>query len=403
MKLKSKFRFGVLLPAIFVCTHLVQAEYLLEPEFQHRFLVNDNRQLRLDDETTVVGSLTSIGTRLTRSAETSKLVIDPRFRFVRYTKEETFASEDASLLLESEKYGERYFWGASISLRKDPTLTSELTDSGRLATNKNRYEASISTNYSYSVYEQLRVFLNGAMSDVRYQDGLTVGLVDYEYYSIGGGVTYALSELSRFTASLSATKFHNPSISSSTRSGSVVFTLEHDFSSFVSGSIGIGQNRSQIESVQSRAILLPGPRVGIENFRNESRDAGELINVSLNVDYPRLDVELDFSRQFLPSSRGARSNRDEVNANFYYDVRPRLRFRLRGKYLIQVSEGGLVSDLDREYNSATGSLTWRLSKYWALDGMYTFRRQLFSSSSRAANSNEVSLTLRFGGYPFSLN
>lgn len=378
------------------------SELMFVPHIWVRTLVNDNRRLRPTDPIGVFGSVADTRLSAQWQDERSRVNLEPRFRLTRYTAETDLNAEDVFVHLDGNRRYERVSVQGTFDFERQGTATSELTDSGRVGTNINRFSYRGSGAVAFEVTDRLAVTATGGAGRVSFESIAGSFFQDYETADAGLALRYVLSARTALLFSPSIATFDVPDIGSETVSYAFRAGLDHAFSDSLTMSFQTGQNISRLKSRVSVPVVVSVFPLIVQNIDRpqKSRASGRMTNLVVTKAFERATLGVTWNRFFTPSSQGVRLQRNEVEGDAEYRWTPDLTLRGLVAYSEQESEGEVAAPFTTlEVLSLLGRARYRLTDELGVELTYRFRRQTEPLFSRRASSHEISLGLRFSGIP----
>jgi len=394
------------------------ATWQFSPVLQERAEVNDNRRLVVDPAQTVVGSISDLRVVALRESESTELSITPRTRFSQYTGEQDFDTNEFFLDTRLSIEQSRWAWEGEVSGSRTSTLTSELTDSGFLVSDRNRREVEANSSFEYSIGERNSFSMSGAFSDVKFEDVEETQFSDFTFLSLSTLWTHRIYEDTDVFVTLGFSRFEaitNPSIS---RTVNYSFGLSHVFSPSLSGSFGFGQILStfRFEDFVRFSDLGFNGAIGdlpvlssdgqLQPVEREGNAAGVQLNVSLQKQYRTGRIVAEFNRQVRPSSLGAQRTSDRAELSGIYAFTSRWRAETSLLWLNEDSEAPIVNSflatrLQRRFLSVSIGTSYQIREELQLSMRFVRRQQTqpqLSDQRLAGNIVSVALTYRPGPY-----
>ena len=120
---------------------------------------------------------------------------------------------------------------------RDNTLMSELLTTGVVLRFTQRNQWTANPSWTRSITEKLSVQSSFQLNDTTYEDGLSLGLVDYQLFGGSGGLLYQLTEQDQIQLSGSYANFHTTNAPSPFRASfpGVNLSLTHAFTETLTG------------------------------------------------------------------------------------------------------------------------------------------------------------------------
>ena len=120
---------------------------------------------------------------------------------------------------------------------RDNTLMSELLTTGLVLRFTQRNQWTANPSWTRSITEKLSVQSSFQLNDTTYENGLSLGLVDYQLFGGSGGLLYQLTEQDQIQLSGSYVNFHTTNAPSPFRASfpGVNLSLTHAFTETLTG------------------------------------------------------------------------------------------------------------------------------------------------------------------------
>lgn len=275
--------------------------------------------------------------------------------------------------------------GVTGGFVRDNTLMSELLDTGVVLRFTQRNQWTANPSWTRSLTEKLSVQSSFQFSDTTYQEGLRLGLVDYQLLGGSGGLLYQLTEQDQIQLTGSYVNFHTINAPSPFRASfpGVNLSLTHAFT----------------ESLTGRAY--GGPRfvssttqIGVDNFKDQS--TVWLFGGSLTKKFESTAFEVNVDRDIVPSGFGLLIQRDRAALTVSHDLTETLAASFNGSGYLSSSVteraiGGAFPE--SRYFAFTPKIAWKFLEWWKVDVSYTHgRREIEGSDSAMSNAMMVMLT-----------
>lgn len=351
---------------------------------------DDNVRLSPDDRDSDVAATATPELNINRRGELLDVTINTRLDFTRFLRESNFDTNDQRVLLDSEYRTMNGSWGLVGEVNRDSTRTSEIRDTGRFEdiARKELYRVAPSRSHILSPNDVVEI--GGAASAVRYNTSL---LTDYNSYAVSGLWAHQLNRVDLIQTNVFGNYFETQT-ANETESRLVGGTVQwqHSMSERLSTSIGGGPRYVETESPR----LVNG---AIQ--RTTESSIGYLVNggITYEIDQ-RTRFDGTVSRTIEPSGGGEPLERTSAEINLRWQFDQEFWFGLNS--LFQFSEEPTDgTSLDRTYFGIAPSVSWNITRDWALTTTYRFRTQKQENESAAyGNSFFVSLSYQFDQWTF---
>ena len=248
---------------------------------------------------------------------------------------------------------------------RDNTLMSELLDTGLVLsfTQRNRWTANPS--WTRIVTEKLSVQSSFQLNDTTYENGLRLGLVDYQLFGGSGGVLYQMTEQDQIQLSGSYASFHTTNAPSPFRASfpGVNLSLTHAFTETLTGT-AYGGPRFVSSTTQTVS----------DNIKDQR--TVWLFGASLAKKFESTSIQVNVARNIVPSGFGSLFQTDRAGITVSHDLSETLTASFDGSGYIVSGITKLASGdtaAERRFFSATPKIAWKFSEWWKLELSYTYR------------------------------
>ena len=279
--------------------------------------------------------------------------------------------------------------GFTGGFKRDNTLMSELETTGVVLRFTQRNQWMANPSWTRSLTEKLSVQSNFQFSDTTYESGLRFGLFDYQLFGGSGGLLYQMTEQDQIQLSGSYNNFHTVNAPSPFRASfpGVNLSLTHAFTE-----------------------TLTGTAYGGPSFVNSTtQTAGDNIKTQRTVwlfggnftkKFERTSIEVNVSRNILPSGLGLLIQTDRAGVKVSHDISETLTASLDGSaYKVSgIAErvtGGTLPE--SRFFTATPAIAWKFSEWWKMELSYTYRHREVDGPSDPTMSNATMFMLTY--YP----
>jgi hypothetical protein len=375
--------------AAFACAGASAApaqEWKLSTNISQRLLYSDNLLLNRRNEVDTFGSITTPGLLLERTSPTSHVALGGRFQFEGYFDHSEFDSQDQILDLDVEQQlSERSTLGLDANFTRDTTLTSDQDITNRFLDDAIRFISwRVAPSWNYRLTPIDEVGLRASYREVTYD---SAEKTDYQHFGPTAEYSRQLSELTRFTASLSATRFV-PDEPGDNRTDTVGTLL------------GYGYTPSERFSISGAAGLAYAMQQ--EDGAKDDSDLG--YRIRFNMRYMLSDqasARVSLSHDTEPSGDGDQVTRNRASVAFDYRLTELTSVGFDLNYADNVDflgfEGSSTDGEDdrSRYVSLRPNVAWHLTEDLSLVASYQYRHKVFEDDNDSATSNSVFLTLEY--------
>ena len=246
-----------------------------------------------------------------------------------------------------------------VSLQTEPTIETELVDSGVIV-DGTRDRLYVSPGMSYQVSERNSLSINLVFTDVSYD---TISLTEYQDNSLSLGWGYRLDETSDFSTSLIVSRYEPVSEASTD-----------------TGNLSLGYN---ISTSENTTYSLSAGYSDVDGSANQQTGATYSIGIS-NIRDERNSFSLTAVRSFQASGLGVVREEDRLGLSWTHGFSEKVQGVLSSSY---------VGTADRDYFEIQPSISYRLSENTSVSGNYRFRKQ--DSLAGDADSNSLLFTISY--------
>ena len=287
---------------------------------------------------------------------------------------------------------EKDLLGFTGGFARDNTLISELLTTGLVLRFTQRNQWTANPSWTRRLTEKLSFQSSFQLSDTTYENGVRLGLVDYQLFGGSGGVLYHMTEQDQIQLSGSYVYFHTTNASSPFRASfpGVNLNLTHAFTETLTGS------------------AYGGPRFVNSTTRTISdtikvQSAVWLFGASLTKTFESLSIQVNVDRDIVPSGFGLLTQRDRAGLTVSHNLTETLTTSFNGSgYLISgvtnLPQGGTIPE--SRYFYLTPKIAWEFLEWWKLELSYTYGRRDVDGFSGPAMSNATMFMLTY--YPSKL-
>jgi opacity protein-like surface antigen len=272
-------------------------------------------------------------------------------------------------------------------LRQSTSIT-EFEDTGNVRSDERKITRSIRPRYSYSLFEDIRLFVGAGYRDVRFPNGDPVNFDEFDVISGNAGVTYIIDELNSFTMTgyYQDQEVHKSPDATESVGGAIRYnrTLNERWRTFA----GFGYRKSNFKTAN--------------NTGNIERDSDTGPIYEGGITYEQSEVEtFNFSvtRALEPSVRGNVNDRLTFRANYSKQLSPRLTGVAEFFWLENESVNDDNQSDNREAWRSNIGFNYKLTEKWSLTSRYRHRYQKYldRDNSSGADSDAILFGIRFNG------
>ncbi len=311
--------------------------------------------------------------------ENGELKGDFRFEPLRYAGGGDLDSNNFFADLDGVLKSEFDEWGLGVSYSRDSTIQSELLDTGITNVSKTRKQKSVAPTWRRALSEFMSVELGYYYADVDYEDGVEVGLFDYDINIFSVNASRFLGEFDYLSLSLYYTAFDAPYVGSEYWDRGLKLGFSHVYSDYYRFDATGGVRRTKFNNVISE---------------NES-SSGFIGEVSVTRRFELSSIRAALERRIDPSGSGLLQQRDSLVLR----LTRRFTSMMNGALTLGIYRNkSLERDftrLDRTYYFVAPGLSWRLAEDWSARVFYRFQYSKYDDASDEAQANVAGLRVSY--------
>jgi hypothetical protein len=390
---------GITLQAFGTTSAMAAWEFI--PDVGLATQINDNpRRLAATPEDVSGRQVLDARARLVSYGPRATAFVEPRIVTDAYTeaRDDELQNDDLFLLGEVDYRFQSAQLGARADFRRQSVLRSEIGAAlpddlgipdvidtgagtrGTLTDQREHLDFGINANFTVSQQTDLRLEANRI--DVGYRE-TEVTRTDFDNTALMATLSRRVDERNRIAASMYFSQFSAVDNDNVTDAFGIQARLDRPLTQAWDLSIDAGLVRTDYRFINSSGTL-------IENAANSFVLAAGLAR--------RAEATLwavDFGRDISPNANGFLAQRD----NFMFRVRHRFSERMTGSAGFRAARFKTAAEATpsdgRDYLRATLELEWYMTPRWRLTGGFDRIVERINSSGREANTNIVSIGLRY--------
>lgn len=280
-------------------------------------------------------------------------------------------------------------FGFSGGFTRDNTLRGELLATGLVLSFTQRNLWTANPTWTRNLTEKLAFQGAFQFSGSTYEDGLRLGLVDYQVFGGSASLLYHATERDEIQLSGTYTNFHTTNAPFGLRASypGAMLSLTHAFTETLKGTAFGGP----------RFISSTNELTGGEL---KTQDTVWVYGIDLTQQFERTKLQFTLARDILPSGFGLLIETNRIGMFASYNLTETLTTSLdTSGYLISgaspLASGGTLSD--SRLIIATPAVAWKFSEWWKMELSYSYRWRDSDALIEPAMSNIVMFMLTY--YP----
>ena len=339
-----------------VC-HSEAAEWSLLPSIGVKGLYNDNLILTAQPHHATYGYWVSPAAEF--AGKTERLEVSGRVAvdYVSYYGGGDTQFTNVFLPVTVRYKTEKDLLGVTGGFTRDNTLMSELLGTGLVLRFTQRNQWTATPSWTRSITETLSVQSNFQLADTTYEDGLKLGLFDYQLFKGSGGLLYQMTEQDQIQLFGSYSNFYRTNAPSSLSASfpGMNLSLTHAFTETLTGTASGGPHFVS-SPTQTDTVWLFGTSL-VKNFESTS-------------------IKVNVARDIVPGGFGVLLQTDRGGVTVSHDLSETLTASFDGSGysvsgLTERASGGTIPE--SRFFIATPKIGWKFSEWWKLELSYTYR------------------------------
>lgn len=280
-------------------------------------------------------------------------------------------------------------WSFTGGFTRDNTLMGELLATGLVIRFTQRNLWTVNPAWTHMVTEKFGFQTTFQLNDATYQDGIRLGLLDYQAYGGSAGLLYKLTEQDDVQLSATYNNF---------RTATTPIGLQADYP-------GAMLSLTHVFNEGLKATAYGGPRFvsSTTQFGGASQSASDTIwvyGMSFSQKFERASLQMSLTRDIFPSGFGLLIKTDRIGAMASYDLTETITasFDAAGYTVAGVTNqarGGTLQEQRLFY--LMPKLSWHFSEWWRVEASYSYRWRDVETFIEPVTSNTLMFLLTY--YP----
>jgi hypothetical protein len=277
--------------------------------------------------------------------------------------------------------------GFTGGFTRDNTLMGELLDTGLVLRFTQRNQWTANPSWTRRITEKLSVQSSSQLNDTTYENGLSLGLVDYQLLGGSGGLLYQLTEQDQIQLTGSYATFYTTNAPLPIRASfpGANLSLTHAFTETLTGTAYGGPS-----------FVSSTSQTGGDSIKAQS--TVWLFGGNLTKKFESTTVQVSGSRNIVPSGFGLLIQTDRAGFTVSHDLTEALTASFDGagysvSGVTQRATGGTFPE--SRFFSATPKIAWKFLEWWKLELSYTYRHREVDGFSDPAMSNGTMFMLTY--------
>lgn len=271
---------------------------------------------------------------------------------------------------------------------RDNTLMAELETTGVVLRFTQRNQFTANPTWTRSLTEKLSFQTSFQFNETTYEDGLRLGLVDYQLFGGSGGLLYQVTEQDQIQLSGTYVNFHTTNALTGFRAyfPGVNLSLTRAFTESLTGSLYGGPR-----FLHSASELGGGSRLTTE-------DTVWLFGANIQKKFESTTVQVSASRDIIPSGFGLLIQTDRLSGSLSHNLNEAMTvsFDASGYQISGATTRALGGTFgEQTYASLTPKVSWKFLEWWRAEVSYTYRWLDSIGTQDSVTSNGTMFTITY--------
>ena len=305
--------------------------------------------------------------------------------FITYTGDQSRSLTNLYFPLTARYTMERDALALDGGFTRDNTLMTELRQTGAVLSFTQRNYLSVSPSWTHTVTENLSLQAGYQFVNTTYENGIPLGLFDYDVNGGNLGASYKVTERDNVQLTGSYTKVN-------------IFDKELKIGT-AAASLSITHALSEATTVTA----FGGPKFldQTQTIGSTSLNDNQLIwtyGGSIRTKWEDALASLDGSQDVNVSGLGVLLKTDRLGVSISKDLTENLTISFAGAgYLVQSvpAQGSTAQIAETRLITASPAITWKLSQWWTLDAAYTYADRRVDTTNDMTHGNSAFLRLTY--------
>jgi hypothetical protein len=367
------------------------AEWSAEPSLNLKGVYNSNLLL-FNGDNEVWGYWASPAVKFKGATESLMIEGNAKADFVHYYGQQDRSFTNLYFPIRASYRWERLTFGFDGGFTRDNTLMSELRQTGVVLTFTQRNLWTATPSVTVGLTERLNWQMGYQFVDATYENGLSLGLVNYQLNGGSSELSYQLRERTQIKLTGELTNFVASQIQQEWTYEGVGVGGSHYFSESVSATVWGG-----VRFVKTTQGGVPGGSLSRD-------DVVWVYNASIKKEFERATVLVEGSREINPSGFGLLLQTDRVGGTISHNLTENLTASLSGAlYFTSAIASTRGSFPQTRFANVSPNLSWKFAQWWTLDVGYTYAERAVGSLDQWNYANSTFVMLTYGGAKWSVS
>jgi hypothetical protein len=368
------------------------AEWSFAPALSVRGVYNSNLLL-FDGNNEVWGHWVSPSMQFKGSTESLDVEGNMKSDFVQYSGQQDRSFTNLYFPLRTSYRWDRHTFGFEGGFTRDNTLMGELQQTGVVLSFTQRNMWTANPTWSIGLTERLSGQIGYLFADAQYENGLSLGLVNYQVNGGTSALSYELTERDRVQLTGEYVRFEASQISQHWTYYGVGASASHSFTESLTGTVSSG-----VRFITSTQDFSGGSL--------SAHDTVWLFSGRLKQVFEQTTVMLEGSREVNPSGFGFLLQTDRFGGIVVHDLTETVTLSLEGAtyFVDALASTSLAQSFPQtRFSSVSPKISWKFADWWSLEIAYAYAERAVGDLNQWNFANSTYLMLTYGGAKWSVS
>ena len=366
------------------------AEWSAEPALSVKGEYNSNLLLT-NGKNAEWGNWVSPGLKFKGASESLQIDGSVKGDFVHYFGDQDRSYTSLFFPLRASSKWQRMTFGFDGGFARDNTLRGELLQTGLVLSFTQRNLWTATPSITVGLTERLNWQFGYQFVDASYENGLSLGLVNYQVNSGSSKLSYNFREHTQVQMIGEVVNFQAPDISQTWTYEGAGTGVIHNFSESLSTSASGG-------------VRFLNTTQGLSSGSLSQNDVIWVYNASIKKEFEQSMILVEGGRDINPSGFGRLIQTNRVIGTISHNLTENLTASVTGgTYFVSAIASVGQSFPNSRYTNVSPKLSWKFAQWWTLDVGYSYAERTIASFDQWNFSNSTFVMLTYGGGKWSVS
>lgn len=368
------------------------AEWSAEPSMSVKGEYNSNLLL-FNGDNEVLGHWLSPAVKFKGAVESLEVDGSAKMDFVQY-----YGSQDRSLTniffpLKAAYRWDRHTFGFDGGFTRDNTLMGELQRTGVVLSFTQRNLWTANPTWNIGLTERVGLQFGYQFADAKYENGLSLGLVNYQVQGGNTALSYQATERDQVQLTGEYVEFKAPQIQQRWNYYGIGVSLSHSFTDSLTGTVSGGSRF--VTSMQD----FPGGSL-------TDHERVWVFGARLKKVFEQTTVQVEASREINPSGFGFLLQTDRLGAMVSHNLTETVTLALEASTYLANAIGSpavTANFAETQFSSISPTLSWKFAQWWSLDVSYRYAERTVHAYDQFNFANSTFVMLTYSGSKWAVS